>query len=103
VAELKARGAKDVVLKLGADGAYACEAAGTFSVPAHRVNVVDTTAAGDAFTAGLAVARAEGRPLPEAVRLANAAGALCCRGLGAQPSLPMRGEVEALLAGLASA
>jgi ribokinase len=103
-AELKARGAKDVVIKLGGQGAFASEAAaGSFAVPAHRVNVVDTTAAGDAFTAGLAVARAEGRPLPEAVRLANAAGALCCRGLGAQPSLPMRGEVEALLAGLASA
>ena len=62
--------------------------------------MVDTTAAGDAFTAGLAVARAEGKPLAEAVRLANAAGALCCRGLGAQPSLPTRAEVKALLGGL---
>ena len=64
---------------------------------------IATTAAGDAFTAGLAVTRAEGKPFAEAVRLANAAGALCCRGLGAQPSLPTRGEVEGLLAGLASA
>lgn len=103
VAELKARGAKDVVIKLGADGAFASGASGSFAVAAHRVDVVDTTAAGDAFTAGLAVARAEGKPLPEAVRLANAAGALCCRGLGAQPSLPTRGEVEALLGGLATA
>jgi ribokinase len=102
-ADLRARGAKEVVIKIGEDGAFASRAEGAFAVAAHRVNVVDTTAAGDAFTAGLAVARAEGMPLAEAVRLANAAGALTCRAIGAQPSLPTRGEVEALLGGLASA
>jgi ribokinase len=60
--------------------------------------VIDTTAAGDAFTGALAVAVSEGVPLPQAVRFANAAGALCCQGFGAQPSLPLRAAVDALLA-----
>lgn len=97
--QLQARGARSVVLKLGASGAYFRSAAGAGHLPGHRVRVVDTTAAGDAFTAALAVGRAEGRPLPEAVALANAAGALACTRFGAQPSAPRRAEVERLLAG----
>ena len=62
-----------------------------------RVKVTDTTAAGDAFTGALAVARAEGMERDAAVRFANAAGAVCCRGFGAQPSLPTRESVERLL------
>jgi ribokinase len=58
---------------------------------------VDTTAAGDAFTGALAVARAEGVPLPESLQFANAAGALCCTAFGAQPALPARAAVERLL------
>jgi ribokinase len=61
------------------------------------VEVVDTTAAGDAFIGGLAVALLEGMPLVEAARFANAAGALACTRLGAQTSLPARHEVMALL------
>ena len=65
-------------------------------VPARRVHVVDTTAAGDAFTAALAVYRAEGLRLPDAVRMANRAGALAVTRLGAQPSMPTRRELEAM-------
>ena len=61
------------------------------------MRVVDTTAAGDAFVGGFAVALAEGRPLSDAVRFANAAGALAVTKLGAQPSLPTRQEVEQFL------
>ena len=68
------------------------------SIEAYSVEVVDTTAAGDAFTGALAVSLAEGLPLGEAVRFANAAGALCCMSLGAQPSLPARKEVESFIA-----
>ena len=63
----------------------------------HDVSVVDTTAAGDAFTAALAVAHAEGMSLSEAARFANAAGAACCMTFGAQPSLPTRAAVLKLL------
>lgn len=60
------------------------------------MNVVDNTAAGDAYTAALAVALNEGMGMAKAVRFANAAGALCCARLGAQSSLPYRKDVESL-------
>jgi len=58
---------------------------------------VDTTAAGDAFTAGLAAQYLRTGELPRAVRYANAAGALAVTRLGAQPSMPRRAEVESFL------
>ena len=54
------------------------------------------TAAGDAFTAALAVAWGEGRDLAEAVRWAAAAGAACVRKLGASVALPHRAEIDEL-------
>jgi ribokinase len=61
-----------------------------------KVEALDTTAAGDAFAGALAVAMSRGMPLPEALGFANAAGAVCCTRVGAQPSLPTRAEVEKL-------
>ena len=60
---------------------------------------VDTTAAGDTFNGALAVALAEGMPMHDAVRFANAAGALSVTRMGAQPSVPSRDEIEKLLGG----
>lgn len=101
-AALLARGAGTVALKLGGRGAMIVGRAGrageTEAVRPFKVKVIDTTAAGDAFTAALAVAVSEGMTLPQAVRFANAAGALCCTGFGAQPSLPTRAAVDALIA-----
>ncbi|MBU0641026.1 MAG: ribokinase [Planctomycetes bacterium] len=99
--QLRARGARAVVLKLGAQGAFVRETQVADHVPAHVVDVVDSTAAGDAFTAALAVGRSAGVALSQAARFANAAGALTCAGRGAQPSLPTRAEVEALLSSAA--
>jgi len=65
--------------------------------PAFSVPALDTTAAGDAFNAALAVYLGEGKTLEEAVFFANAAGALAATRVGAQPSLPYRREVEELL------
>ena len=62
-----------------------------------KIKPVDTTAAGDAFTAALAVARAEGKNWADAQRFANAAGALACLTYGAQPSLPTRRAVNRFL------
>lgn len=95
---LRERGVGTVVVTLGAAGALACAADGEVRVPAFEVSVVDTTAAGDAFNAGLAVALAEKRPLETALRFAAATGALACTRRGAQPALPERTEVENLLA-----
>lgn len=86
-----------VVLTLGEAGAMWARADQVSRVPAFQVTPVDTTAAGDAFTAGLAVALAEGRSLDDAVRWANAAGALATTRLGAQPSLPTRAAVDELV------
>jgi ribokinase len=72
---------------------------GAVRIPSFQVPVVDTTAAGDAFVGGLAVALLRELPLREAVRYANACGALAVTRAGAQPSLPTRVEVERLLAG----
>ncbi|MCW3843326.1 ribokinase [Micromonospora yasonensis] len=85
------------VLTLGADGAWYVDRDGTVvHVPAVKVDVVDSTAAGDAFTAALAVAWGEGRELVDAVRWAAAAGAACVRRLGASVALPRRIEIDEL-------
>ncbi|MFI1192456.1 ribokinase [Micromonospora sp. NPDC020750] len=85
------------VLTLGGDGAWYVERdAEPAYVPAVQVDVVDSTAAGDAFTAALAVAWGEGRDLLAAVRWAAAAGAACVRKLGASVALPRRAEIDEL-------
>ena len=96
-ARLRAAGVGTVILTLGGRGALLLEGQKATHVPGYRVDVVDTTAAGDAFVGGFAVGLAEGQYLAEAVRFANAAGALAVTKLGAQPSLPTRSEVEAFL------
>jgi ribokinase len=98
-ARLRGLGPAEVVVTLGPGGAAGADAAGAFRVPAFPVTALDQVGAGDAFCAQLAIARAEGRPLAEAVRRGCAAGALATVRRGAQASLPTRADVEALLAG----
>jgi ribokinase len=95
---LRSLGPRVVVITLGSEGALVATEEGTRRVPTFRVEVVDTTAAGDAFVAGLAVALLRDDPLLEAVRFANAAGAVAVTRAGAQPSLPRTPEVQELLA-----
>lgn len=95
---LRELGVDTVVLTLGKRGALLVEKGEKELIPAFEVTPVDTTAAGDAFVGGFAVALAEGRSLTDAVRWGNAAGALATTRLGAQPSLPARRAVEALVA-----
>jgi len=87
-----------VILTLGERGALLAHAGRSERFPAFQVTPVDTTAAGDAFVGGFAVALAEGRTLAEAVRWGNAAGGLAATQLGAQTSLPTRAALERLLA-----
>ena len=90
-------GAREVVLKLGDRGAL-CRNDGHWElIEAHQVEVVDTTAAGDSFTAALAIEYTRETEVREAVRRAMAAGALAVTRLGAQPSLPTAEEVDRLL------
>ena len=96
--ELRARGPHTVVITLGERGAIACSPTVRTHEPRIDVEVVDTVGAGDAFCAALAARLAEGAGLADAVRFANAAGALACTKHGAEPSMPARDAVEELLA-----
>ncbi len=72
---------------------------GTFLVqPACAITPVDTTAAGDTFCGSLVAALSLGASMPHALSFAGAAGALTCTRLGAQSSIPHKGEVETFLA-----
>lgn len=95
---LSRSGARSLVITLGSKGALVASPESIETVPAFPVNAVDTTAAGDAFNGALAARLAEGAALQEAVRFANAAGALAATIEGAQPSLPERARLEAFLA-----
>jgi ribokinase len=96
-AALRARGVRTAIITLGARGAFLDDANHSGLVPGFKVKSVDTTAAGDMFNGALAVALAEGRPLVDAVRFANAAAALSVTRRGAQPSAPSRAQILALL------
>jgi ribokinase len=96
---LRQLGPRTVVVTLGGEGSAIVGAEGVTRVSGFPVPVVDTTAAGDAFVGGLAAALLRELPLHDAVRFANACGAVAVTRAGAQPSLPQRAEVERLIAG----
>lgn len=93
---LASLGPEKVVLTLGAEGALHFNGQELEHAEAFPMSSVDSTGAGDAFAAALAVLRAEGARLKDAVRFACAAGALATTQAGALPSLPRRDAVEAL-------
>ena len=95
---LLARGVENVIITLGARGAFVAGQQGRGLVKGYKVKAVDSTAAGDVFNGTLAVALAEGKSLPEAARFANAAAAISVTRLGAQTSAPTRKEINRLLA-----
>jgi ribokinase len=87
-----------VAVTLGEDGAMLLEDGKEIArARPPRVDAVDGTAAGDAFTACLVVSLLEGRDREEALRRACAAGAIAASRFGAQPSLPTAAEVDAIL------
>ena len=90
-------GVETVLITLGSRGVYAMSDEIDALVPAFSVEALDTTAAGDVFNGALAVALANARPLPEAIRFASAAAAISVTRLGAQPSAPRRDEIEEFL------
>jgi len=94
---LRDRGVGTVVVTLGRAGALILGEGMDVMIPSLPVQVVDSTGAGDAFNAGLAVALAEGQDLPAAVRYAVACGAYACTRLGVVPSLGRRAEIAALV------
>jgi ribokinase len=86
--------AKAVVVTLGARGCMVKERTGSTFFPAVKVKAVDTTAAGDAFIAGMIWSLSQGKTLADSVRVANQVAAYAVTILGAQPSLPTREQFE---------
>lgn len=93
VTRIRELGPRSAVITLGGDGAVAGDVARITEHAAPRVDVTDTTGAGDAFTGALAARLAEGTDIHEATRFAVRAGAAAVRGAGAQTSFPTRDEV----------
>lgn len=91
------QGVKNVVITLGSNGLFFKNRSEEFWMEAFRVNVVDTTAAGDAFLGALASGLIENKPIQEVLKFANGAGALATTKLGAQPSLPSRRDLNMFL------
>lgn len=81
----------------GPNGVFWLKGGALHHMPAFRVEVVDSLAAGDVFHAGFALALAEGRDLETALRFASAAAALKCTHFGGADGAPKRAEVEAFL------
>ena len=91
--QLCARGVGNLIVTMGEKGALILTQDGQETMPGVPVEVVDTTGAGDAFNAGLAVALAEGKSLAEAATFANRCGAFACQKLGVVPALATRAMV----------
>ncbi|MBM0240041.1 ribokinase [Micromonospora sp. ATA32] len=96
--QLCGRGAAQVVVTLGADGALMLSGDERVTAAGFPVRPVDTTGAGDCFVAALTVALAARRPPADALRFANAAAAVAVTRQGTQSAMPSRDEVEAFLA-----
>ena len=95
VQALREKGAGDILVTLGGSGVYINEKdGGVFRIPSKKVEVVDTTAAGDSFTAGLAIMMAEGKSLKAAAEFANCVSAIVVTRKGAQISIPTLEEVK---------
>lgn len=91
---LQNKGVINVIITLGATGAYVKSPKFTGMIPGIKVEAVDTTAAGDVFNGALAVALAESTELKDAVVFANKAAAISVTRLGAQASAPFRNEIK---------
>ena len=89
----------EVVRTLGGEGSEAWTGGRLVRVPAHRVEAVDTTAAGDCFVGVLAGALSRGADMEAAMRRAGTAAALACTRAGSQGSLPLAAETDAALKG----
>lgn len=94
---LLAKGIKTVIITLGDKGFMLATKDNKEMIPSHKVEVVDTTAAGDAFTGALAYGLANGMGIRDAVVQANAVAAISVTRYGAQPSMPTLKEVQEFL------
>lgn len=93
----RAMGVPAVIITLGKRGCFVSTSEGFTHLPAHKVKVVDTTGAGDAFVGGFAAGLANGESIADAARRGNAVGALSVTRPGTAPSMPTARQVAAFL------
>lgn len=91
---LRGRGAKRVAVTMGREGVLVLDESGATHIPATKVDAVDTTGAGDAFTGALAVSLADGLNLADASRRAGIVAAISVTRIGTQTSFPFLKEVQ---------
>ena len=94
---LLGKGVKNVIIKLGAKGCLLKNSRETFRLPACHIRAVDATGAGDHFVAGFASEILRGKANGEALRFANACGAVCATAVGAGTALQSREQVLRLM------
>jgi len=94
---IRNQGVSTVIITLGDKGSFVTDGTIREFIPSFQVKAVDTTAAGDTYCGALAASLTEGKSLPEAVKFASAAAAISVTRMGAQPSIPVRREIIALL------
>ncbi len=99
IEQLLGMGVRNLIITLGEKGVLIVTADGRKEIPAYSVQAVDTVAAGDAFVGAFATGLAEGMNTEQAAQMGNAAAAISVTRHGAQPSLPMRKEVNEFLGG----
>jgi sugar/nucleoside kinase (ribokinase family) len=90
-------GARRVLVKLGPEGAYACDAEASVRLPAHQVDVVDTTGAGDAACAGFLYGHLHNWDLERSTALANAIGALTVQAMGGADGVTSLKQAQELM------
>ncbi len=96
--DLQDKGVKSVIITLGSRGSYVLSDEFTGKIPAFKMDAVDTTAAGDVYCGALATALTEKKSLKDSVTFASAASAISVTRMGAQPSAPIKKEIENFLA-----
>ena len=94
------RGVRNVIIKLGSRGCFFKNREGSFSLPACEIRAVDATGAGDNFVAGFASEILRGASNADALRFANACGAICTTAVGAGTALRDREQVLRFLHGM---
>ena len=91
---LKQKGIQHAIVTLGSQGSVYDDGEDVFYEPARKVQAVDSTAAGDTFTAAVVVSLLEGKAMQEAISFATVASSITVTRVGAQTSIPSREEVE---------
>lgn len=90
---IKKKGVQNVIITMGASGAFLSTDEGGLLIPAPKVKAIDTTAAGDTFNGALVVALAEQKGFTEAIQFAIQAASISVTKLGAQASVPYRKDI----------